>query len=132
LDERDRAGRTDLHYAALENDRAKAQALISAGADLDAQDREGFTPLHFAAQQHSVAVAQLLVESGAKVDSINRHGNSPLWTAVFNSKGRGEIIDLLRAAGADPHCTNAAGQTPVGLARLIANYDTARFFADLP
>jgi hypothetical protein len=25
-----------------------------------------------------------------------------------------------------------SGQTPVGLARLIANYDIARFFADLP
>jgi hypothetical protein len=53
-------------------------------------------------------------------------------TAVFESRGRGDVIELLRANGADPRKGNAHGQTPVGLARLIANFDVARFFADLP
>jgi hypothetical protein len=52
--------------------------------------------------------------------------------AVFSSKGDGELIRLLRSNGADPMHRNRAGQTPVGVARLIANYDVARFFADLP
>jgi ankyrin repeat protein len=69
--------------------------------------------------------------SGARVDPVNRHGNTPLWDAVFNSKGRGELIELLRAAGADPRYANAAGQTPLSLARLIANYEVAQFFSDL-
>lgn len=56
----------------------------------------------------------------------------PLWVAVFNSKGRGELIGLLRAHGADPLHANASGQGPVGLARLIANYDVAQYFADVP
>jgi uncharacterized protein len=34
--------------------------------------------------------------------------------------------------GADPQVANDAGQTPVGLARLIASVDVARFFSDLP
>jgi ankyrin repeat protein len=131
MDKRDRAGRTDLHYAALEDDSARAQALIAAGADLNVQDRGGFTPLHFAAQQYSVTVARLLLESGAKVDSVNRYGNTPLWTAVFDSKGRGGVIELLRGAGADPKHFNRAGQTPVGLARLIGNLDVAQFFVDV-
>jgi len=60
------------------------------------------------------------------------HGNTPLCLAVFSSKGDGELIRLLRSKGADPFHRNRAGQTPVALARQIANYDIARFFADLP
>ncbi len=130
MDERDRAGRTELHYAALEDDVVRAQALMSAGADLNAADREGFTPLHFAAQQHSVSVARLLVESGANVDPVNRHGNTPLWTAVFNSKAGLELIELLRKAGADPNHANSAGRTPAQLARLMGNDDVARLFGN--
>jgi hypothetical protein len=52
--------------------------------------------------------------------------------AVFNSKGRGALIELLRSRGADPLGANKAGQTPAGLARLIGNSDVAGYFADLP
>jgi hypothetical protein len=52
--------------------------------------------------------------------------------AVFNSRGDGDLIMLLRDRGADPFHANERGKTPVGLARLIANHDVARFFADLP
>jgi ankyrin repeat protein len=51
--------------------------------------------------------------------------------AVFNSRGRGDLIELLRANGADPRVANSSGQTPVGLARLIGNFDVAQFFADV-
>jgi ankyrin repeat protein len=65
------------------------------------------------------------------VDAVNSYGNTPLFTAVFNSRGLGELIKLLRHHGADPWHPNNTGQTPTGLARLIANYDVAQFFADL-
>jgi hypothetical protein len=55
----------------------------------------------------------------------------PLWTAVFNSHGDGTLIRLLRDRGADPRAENSRGQSPLGLARLIANYPVAAFFADL-
>ncbi|HTI26080.1 MAG TPA: hypothetical protein VL652_34145 [Kutzneria sp.] len=54
-----------------------------------------------------------------------------MWTAVFESRGHGELIELLRAAGADPHAVNRSGQNPLGLARLIVNYDVRQYFADL-
>jgi ankyrin repeat protein len=124
--------RSELHYAALANDVGAAEARLAAGDDPNLADAEGFTPLHFAAQERAVDVARLLLDHGADVDPVNVHGNTPLFTAVFNSRSDGSVIELLRASGADPLHENLSGQTPVGLARLIDNYDVARFFADLP
>lgn len=128
----DEAGRVPLHYAVLEGDVAKSVALIAAGADIDAGDEDGFTPLHFACQQNAVAVARALLDAGAEVDRTNAFGNTPLFVAVYNSRGRGELIQLLRERGADPFHANRSGQTPTGLARLIGNFDVAQYFADLP
>lgn len=128
----DRAGRTPLHYAALENDVEQVVTLLGGGADADAADRQGFTPLHLACQQWAVDAARELLAGGAKVDSVNAFGNTPLSVAVFNSRGRGELIRLLRERGADALHANNSGQTPVGLARLIGNFDVAQYFADLP
>jgi ankyrin repeat protein len=61
---------------------------------------------------------------------VNEHGNTPLFIAAFNSRGRGEIIELLRSHGADPDLVNEHGQTPRGLAVLIDNYDVEQFFRD--
>ena len=50
------------------------------------------------------------------------------------STRRGEeiLIWLLRSRGADPMHANEDGKTPVRLARLIANYDVARFRGSEP
>lgn len=127
----DKEGRTQLHYAALANDADAVSQLLTEGASPHAPDRLGFTPLHFAAQDGALAAAEILLAAGAQVDAANSYGNTPLATAVFNSRGRGELIRLLRRHGADPRHPNNTGQTPADAARLIANYDVAHFFADL-
>jgi uncharacterized protein len=127
-----KGGRSPLHYAALANDIVRVSALLARGADPSAADEKDFTPLHFAAQERAFEAAELLLKNGAKVDAVNVYGNTPLMQAVFSSRGEGQLIQLLRSSGADPFHRNRSGQTPVGLARLIANYDVARFFADLP
>lgn len=124
-------GRNELHDAALEGDIGKTRAELAAGADPDRQDRNGMAPLHFAAQHNAAEVAAVLVEAGASVDLPDSHGNTPLFKAVFGSRGSGETIAVLREAGADPLRANGAGQTPAGLARVIKNYDVARFFTDV-
>jgi ankyrin repeat protein len=124
-------GRTPLHYAAMADDADAVSALLTEGADPNAPDRLGFTALHLAAQEGVIPAAEILLAGGARVDAVNSYGNTPLFTAVFNSRGRGELIRLLRHHGADPRHPNNTGQTPAGLARLIANYDVAQFFADL-
>lgn len=128
----DRAGRAPLHHAALEGNVSEVLRLLTQGVDPDARDAQGFVALHFAAQEFQPEVVKALLEANAQVDAANTFGNTPLWTAVFNSNGRGEIVAMLRAAGADPYHVNNAGRTPLDLARLIGSSDVAQFFADLP
>ena len=113
-------------------DRAEdVRRLVADGADPSAADRRGLTPLHFAGQEWAVEAARALLAAGAAVDAKDAYGNTPLHTAIFNSRGRGELIELLRQHGADPNHANHSGQTPLGLARLIGNFDVAQHFADL-
>lgn len=129
--ETDRGGRLPLHYAALDNNVELAITRLAHGDDPSLGDRDGFTPLHFAAQQASLEVARLLLDHGAEVNKPNKFGNSPLFTAVYNSRGRGEMIALLRERGADAFQANLSGQTPIGLADLIGNFNVRQFFAKL-
>jgi ankyrin repeat protein len=80
----------------MTNDVDAARRALRDGADPNGRDKDGFTALHLAAQEYAVDVARLLLDSGAEVDAANVHGNTPLFTAVFNSRGRGELIGLLR------------------------------------
>ncbi len=127
----DRQGRSELHYCAATGTATEAMRLIDAGNDPGLPDKDGFTPLHFAAQQGNVEVTRVLIERGVPIDCVNKFGNTPLFTAVFNSRGEGGLISLLRDAGADPRRENKFGRSPVGLARLIANYDVRQFFEDV-
>lgn len=68
-------------------------------------------------------VASVLIAKGALVDLKDGHGNTPLSKAVFNSRGRGDLIKLLLDAGADPDSENTYGMSPRGLAEMIANFD---------
>ena len=127
----DRQGRSALHAAALSGDLVEVERLLASGLDPKLSDKNGFTPLHMAAQGCQLEAARALLDAGALVDAQNRFGNTPLFVAVFNSRGRGEMIAVLRAEGADPFVENGSGQTPIGLAKLIANYDVLRFFSDI-
>lgn len=127
----DRAGRSELHYAVCDRDFTRVKEFIRQGANVNLADKKGWTPLHFAAQNDDEQMARLLLDSGASVDLRDENGNTPLSTGVFNSKGRGELIELLRQRGADATLANNYGVSPVSLARTIANYDLAQYFRDL-
>jgi uncharacterized protein len=127
----DKVGRSELHYAVVDRNLERVKELIRHGMSVNLADRNGWTPLHFAAQNYDEGVARLLLDSGASVDPRDANGNTPLCTAAFNSRGRGELIGLLRQHGADATSTNEFGVSPVSLARTIVNYDVARFFNDL-
>jgi ankyrin repeat protein len=128
----DRYGRTELHYAAADGDAEKVAALLAGGLSAGTPDDDGWTPLHAAVQAWSPSICIALLDAGAPVDSQDAHGNTPLWKAAFGSRGRGDIIKILRARGADPLLKNRHGMSPLKVARTIANSDVRQFFADLP
>ncbi len=55
----------------------------------------------------------------------------PIDRFTLESRGNGDVIELLRARGADPNATNNSGVSPVELARTIANFDVAQFYDDV-
>ncbi|HUD25458.1 MAG TPA: ankyrin repeat domain-containing protein [Burkholderiaceae bacterium] len=126
---RDRDARTPLMYAVVDG-KLNVFGLLATypGVDLNAQDKSGNSALHFAAQDYRVAEAETLLKLQARVDARDSYGNTPLWRAVFNSQGRGEIIRLLLAHGADPNSKNDKGKSPIDAARVIANFDVAQHF----
>lgn len=118
-------GFTALHWAARADNRAVAELLIAAGADLSATTRlGGHTPLHVAAAAGSAEVAEALLEAGVAVATPTETGSLPIHYAA--ASGDGETIGVLVAAGADvdavePHW----GQTPLMFAAGMARTDAA-------
>jgi ankyrin repeat protein len=106
--------------------------LLGRGIDVDSQGQQGFTPLHLACQEGAISAARALLDGGASIDRPNSFEDTPLFVVVGNSRGRGDLIQLLRERGAYPDAENRYSQTPVGFARLIANFDLAQYFSDLP
>jgi ankyrin repeat protein len=123
---RDEDKRTPLIEAAIDNRIDDARSLLDRGADINAQ--AGFTPLHYAAQNQFPELAALLIEHGANLELEDKFGNTPLWRATMHAKGRGEVIKLLLAAGADRHHRNKSDASPLDVAETIANYDMKQFY----
>jgi uncharacterized protein len=130
-DDVDEDGRTPLIHSAIDGKAEIAQALIEAGADINTQDSLGNSALHYAAQEHQHGIASILLQAGAEIDSKDIHGNTPLWRAVFNSKGRGDLITLLLSFGADRGHPNKRGKSPLDLANTISNYELTQFFGNV-
>jgi ankyrin repeat protein len=158
VDNRDREGRTPLHYAvgdlppdlphiAAQTDPKLAQEnfekgnafkianttkLIAEGADVNAADLEGLTPLHAAASRDSVEVVRILLDAGAEVDARSNTGDTPLYNAVRNTTPAAvSIMRLLRERGADPTIANEKGATPLRFVSRYGKPEEREVFADL-
>lgn len=126
----DRAGRSLLHYAALQGRVAEVTACLHGHCvEVNRADKAGFTPLHFAAQGQQAHVARLLIEAGADLHARNKFGATALLVALFNVRdGSGDVVRVLLDAGATPDAQNNHGVSARTLAAMVVNYDLGKFF----
>ena len=125
---KDGSGRTLLSKMVVFGDAHMIEWMLAKHPSLDIQDNNGWTALHFAAQSQELEVAEKLLRAGAAVDTQDAYGSTPLWRAAFESRGRGEMIKLLLANGANAVLRNHSGSSPLELANTIANFDVKKFF----
>ena len=88
-----------------------AQALISAGANVNARGRQGATPLHFAAIEGAKSVINLLLERGANINAEDIAKRTPLHWVTNRPHISKEMIEVLAAKGININHQDCAGQT---------------------
>ena len=87
--------------------------------DINKKYQKGLNLLHFACEYSNIKLAKELLERNINIEEKNIYGNTPLWTAVFNSKGKYEMVDLLLSYNANPNSINNADNTPLKFATTI-------------
>ncbi|RBO92479.1 ankyrin repeat domain-containing protein [Nocardia puris] len=131
---RDRAGRTELHYAAasIEDSSSYVAYLLAAGFDPNDRDHAGVTPLHAAVEHHHIDTVRTLLDAGADVNARDSQGDTPLYYAFRSPWSTASVVQLLRDRGADPHLPNNRGNTPLAFVGMLSNKPELRaVFADL-
>eukprot|EP00884_Botryococcus_braunii_P014655 jgi/Botrbrau1/23190/Bobra.0041s0037.2 len=110
------AGRTPLHYAALNRHEDTIKFLLNVDevrkgkADVCAiQDKEGWTVLHTAAKFCSPSVVQLLLQAGADVNCQTKEGWTALCIAVM--QGRSDVAAQILQFGGVGSTTDITGRT---------------------
>lgn len=126
-------GETVLHWPAHNGHTEVVRFLVDSGALIEADEigLYGGKPLHWAAE-HAPACVALLLERGA--DPVSRNlmpgefeGFTPLHMTASQRNECIECAELLLAAGADPGLKDAAGRTPLDVAREHKHEKMAEF-----
>ncbi len=131
---RDERGNTPLHLASATDMNEVAHLFVQHGADVNFQNYSGATALHLAAWFNSPKTARMLIKCGARVNCADTAGNTPLHIATTDDaldvhdikmpdgtccsrRGKNTVLELLVKNGADAHAENAAGNTPISIAK---------------
>lgn len=115
---------TPLITAAVNDDVAMAEFLISKGANPNEVDTDGLTALDWATLTNHANVVQTLIARGARINHVDNFGMTPLLYAASVDFGDTTVLEKLIAAGADVKAKNKQGQTALDLARSF-NYTKA-------
>jgi uncharacterized protein len=114
LDTADEKGYTALILAAYHGQEAAVDLLLGAGANACAEDHHGNTALMGAIFKGEFTIARKLLNAKCAPDHRNAAGQTAaMYAALF---GRLEILDVLKAQGADLTATDSAGNSAEKLA----------------
>ena len=113
-----------LAQAVANNDLERVRMLIQNGEDVNAsEDDSAFPPIIEAARSNNAQALQLLLEAGANPNLAREEGDTALHHAVLY--GAVDCVKLLIAAGADIEAREISDSTPLDLALLQEEDDTA-------
>lgn len=119
---------TPLHDAAKEGNKAKVEALLAKGAEVNAKDKGGWTPLHSAAYYGKKDVAEFLLAKGADVNARDNDGTTPLHSAMHALNI--DMVELLVAKGASFNTQDNIGTTPLAERVDVTNVPHAVDFSE--
>uniref|UniRef100_A0A7S0HIS5 MORN repeat-containing protein 5 n=1 Tax=Hanusia phi TaxID=3032 RepID=A0A7S0HIS5_9CRYP len=112
------SGLTALHVASLEGKDEILRLLLGGKGDVNMKSKTGLTCLHYAAQAGKASTCQLLISEGAGINvTTSLEKSSALHLAVLNR--RGKVVRLLLQHGAAWSTANAAGLTPMDMAKKL-------------
>jgi len=117
-------GMQAIHFAAIGNQKAAVELLLSKGADINGRNDIGQTAVSLATEYGSMDVLMSLIRHGADVDYPDSVGQSPLVRA-FKKKPevREKAVPILLAAGARYGLCEAVCKGDIDTVRAIFKND---------
>ena len=113
-----------LYLYAGKGDHLMVDLLLKHGDDPNARTSEGDTPLHACCSFCSEVILSKLLAWGADPDILGSKDEAPLHIA--SKKGWCKGVQLLLAAGANLHCADQGGYSPLATAIRFRQNETAR------
>jgi ankyrin repeat protein len=110
-----------LHIAARKGSLELAEALISAGANIDSRDRYETTPLYHAVYRNDIAMVKFLISKGADVNVESKIGTTPLLQAL--SQQTFEITEILLENGARTNVFDRNNNNPMRIVSELKNLE---------
>lgn len=109
---KDKRGRSPLHYEAEKTSDRRLLALLLVKADLDLEDIDGNTPLHLASTRGTnIDIIDYLLKRSAVPDPKNLVGDTPLHLAsAYNESS--DVVELLLELTDSPCDKNDKGASP--------------------
>ncbi|MGJ3349313.1 ankyrin repeat domain-containing protein [Morganella sp. Je.2.23] len=111
---------TPYLYAGARGSQDILEMTLSHGADLKSTNRYGGTALIPASERGHVKTVKTLIDAGVNVNHVNNLGWTALIEAIILGDGSqkyADIVTLLIEGGADVNLPDAAGDSPLTLAK---------------